>query len=159
METLDKLLDRLADKAGSDRKIGPMLGASHAAVSAWRTRRAFPDDEKCRRMAELLKLDNAYVLAIVHGERAKSAEVKAAWRRIAQAFATVLLTVGAVAAPSPAEARFDINSGGARPGAGLDTHCRLKRRRKPTAGSPGSRLAHAALQALGLSRPERLGAL
>jgi transcriptional regulator with XRE-family HTH domain len=86
MKTLSAMLDALAERAGSDRKIGPMLGASMGAVTQWRTERSYPDDDKARKIAELLDLDPAYVLAVIHGERAKSDATRAAWRRVADAF-------------------------------------------------------------------------
>lgn len=86
MKTLSEMLDALAARAGSDRKIGPMLGASTQSPSMWRTGRTLPDDDKARRIAELLDLDPAYVLAVIHGERAKSDATRAAWARIAAKF-------------------------------------------------------------------------
>ena len=134
MDTLDKLLDTLSERAGSDRKIAPMLGVAFATISAWRTRRAFPEDDQAVKLAELLKMPDEYVLAVVRSERTKSERAKKAWRRIAAQFrdAAVVAVVAVGAAvgaltPSPAQAGFNNSgiggNGSARADAGLSTHC------------------------------------
>lgn len=163
---LETMLDALADRAGSDRKAAPLLGITHSAFSAWRTGRSFPDDDQCRKIGELLSRDPAYVMAVVRAQRAKTKETRETWQRVAQAFASVLVTVGAVTAigvtPGTAQARFDITpigggSGGQRApqggqrasGAGPEYTLRRQRRRGRTAGA----LLHATARALGLTGP------
>ena len=63
-----------------------------------------PDDQVALKLARILELDSGYVLAVVHAQRAKEAEVKDAWEKIASALALVLLGIGLAAAPSPAPA-------------------------------------------------------
>lgn len=112
-KSLREMLDALAAKAGSDRKAAPLLGISQVGVSAWRTGRAFPDDDKARRIAELLQLDAAYVLAIIHGERAKTPATRDTWRRIAAQFkdaavvAALALGAASFGMPAPAHGAFN----------------------------------------------------
>ncbi len=165
VRNFESLLDALADKAGSDRKAAPLIGVSQVAISAWRTRRALPGDEKSRKIAEVLNLDPRYVCALVHAERAKSPETRSMWQSVAQAFATVLIavgTVGGLGSPGTAQARLDISpigaptggqqgpQGGERAsGGGSEYTLRRKRRRQATAGA----LLHATARALGLTGP------
>ena len=168
IKNFEALLDALADKAGSDRKAAPLVGVSQVGISAWRTRRALPDDDKARKIAELLQLDPAYVMALVHAERAKTKETRETWQRIAQAFATVLVSVAAVGglgSPGVAKAGFDITpigtpSGGQRAPQGGDSgqeatgiHIVRRKRRK---GSTAGALLHATAHALGLIPPRRI---
>lgn len=84
--TYTEMLDQLTKRAGSERRASNLFEISPTAFNAWRRRRALPDDEQARRLAELLQLDVAYVLAVIHGERAKSDATRAAWRRVAETF-------------------------------------------------------------------------
>lgn len=125
MQTVHDLLDALRTRAGSDRKAAPLVGVTQASFSEWRRSHGYPDDERARRIAELLQLDPAYVLAIIHGERAKSKETRAAWRRVAEAFgkaaALAVVAVGTAGTPSPAPAAP----------AGDPMYIMLNRRRRP----------------------------
>jgi hypothetical protein len=99
MENLDELLDALNSATGlSDRKLGVVLGAGEGAATAWRSGRSFPTDDKARKIAELLKLQPAYVAAIIHAARAERANddaSRAMWQRVAAKFAAVVAVAGA----------------------------------------------------------------
>lgn len=110
MKTYLGMIHALSERAGSERKASVLLGISPASFNAWMRGRAFPSDEQAQRLAELLKVDPVYVLALVHGARAKSKETRAAWQRVAEKFrdAAVVAAVAFGAAsfglPPPASA-------------------------------------------------------
>lgn len=109
MQKFVDLLDALAESAGSDRKAAAALGVAQNAFSMWRRGLTFPEDQQAERIAAALKLDPAYVFAIVRVARAKSQTARATWQRIAEQFgkaATLAaFAVGIGAAPSPAPAQ------------------------------------------------------
>lgn len=115
MQSLNSLLDAVRDRAGSDRKAAPMIGVQQQTVSAYRRGHAFPDDDKARRIAELLQLDPAYVAAVIHAERAKNAETRAMWGRVAEKFkdaavvAALALGAASFGMPPPAQAGISHN--------------------------------------------------
>jgi DNA-binding transcriptional regulator YdaS (Cro superfamily) len=122
-----EMLDALRTLAGSDAKAAPLVGIRQSSFSQWRRRHAFPSDEQARRIADLLGLDAAYVVAIIHGERAKNDETRAVWQRVAAAFgkaaAVAFFTITLTPPPAPAYAgEFDI-SVFARPIGGRNTDC------------------------------------
>lgn len=126
MEKWIRILNALNERTSlSDRKLGPLFGLGEGAVGMWRTGRGFPDEAKAHRIAELLDLDPAYVVAVIGAARAKSKETRAMWQRIAEQFkdAAVIaaLAIGAASfgASTPAEA------GGLHIS---NTHCRRKPR-------------------------------
>ncbi|HEY0877136.1 MAG TPA: DUF3693 domain-containing protein [Zeimonas sp.] len=104
VEYLDALRKRL--HLPSDYAVSKVLNCSRAAVSAYRHgERAF-DDTTALRVADLLELPPARVLADMAAERAKDAKVRAVWQRIASSAAAVVLglVVGQFAGPAPASA-------------------------------------------------------
>jgi len=106
--TYVEMLDTLCRRAGSERKASVEVGISQASFNAWRRDRSYPDDEQGRRIAELLQLDPAYVLAVIHAARAKTNETRALWTRIATQFKDAAMigavVIGAGIVPAPAEA-------------------------------------------------------
>lgn len=128
MKTVNDLLDALNARTGlSDRKLGALFGAGEGAVTAWRTGRAFPADEKIPEIARVLDLEPAYVAAIVNGARAKSDETRAMWQRVAQAFGKAAMLAIISAAPFIGTGGFNNNAFGASFEA--NTHCTRNRRR------------------------------
>lgn len=107
---LSEMLDTLVAREGSERRATAFFDIGQSSFNNWRRGRAFPSDDQARRLAELLKLDAAYVLAVIHGERAKSKETRAAWHRVAEAFkdaamiAALCIGAASFGAPSPAQA-------------------------------------------------------
>lgn len=70
-----------------------VLRVSKQAISRYRKRHGFFDDEVAITVADELGLPRAHVLAIVAAERAKSERVKKAWQQAAAATAAVVLVV------------------------------------------------------------------
>lgn len=111
MNTLD-YVERVKLKTGiaSDYGIAKLLGATRQTASGWRTGRSQLSALNCFKVAEVLGLDPAQVVADIERERAEQAGNEAqavAWRGWVEklggvAAALVLGTV--VCAPSPATA-------------------------------------------------------
>jgi DNA-binding transcriptional regulator YdaS (Cro superfamily) len=103
MESTAEMLDALRARAGSDGKAAALLGVSQVTYSRWRSPHTpdLPSDENGVKIAELLQLDPAYVLAVVNGERAKSQETRATWRRMADAFGKAAMFRGRRRRPRP----------------------------------------------------------
>ena len=115
METTQEFIRALRERGGSDTRAAPLLGVSQNTFTEWRNGTALPSDEHAIKIAELLQLDPAFVLAIINGERAKSKLARAAWQRVAAQFgkaATVAaLAIGAASfgMPAPTQANFTIH--------------------------------------------------
>lgn len=105
---LHEMLDALTAREKSERRAAALFGISQSSFNAWRRRRALPDDEQAARLAELLQLDPAFVLAVIHGERAKSQQIRETWQRVADAFGKAamlaVITATPFLLPSPTEA-------------------------------------------------------
>lgn len=87
----------------TDYQAFPVIGVKRQTVYSYRAGRSFFDDEVCPKVAELTGYPVEYVLAIAHAERAKSDELRTAWKHVAAAFGTaamLVLTVG-ILAPFP----------------------------------------------------------
>lgn len=113
MKSTAAMLDALRTRAGSDGKAAALLGVSQVTYSRWRSANTpdLPSDDNAHKIAELLKLDPAFVLAVVNGDRAKTKETRATWHRVAQAFGKAAALACITATPflvSPdASARFN----------------------------------------------------
>ena len=71
----------------SDYALAKLLNITRSAISSHTTgRRSVFADETGQRIAELLDLDPAYVLACLAAERAKRPDVRATWQRVAEQF-------------------------------------------------------------------------
>lgn len=105
MKSID-YLDAVKAKLGirSDYAIAPRLGLTKQAVSALR-RGVTMGNTTAARVAELLELDPLGVIADIELERAKTAEARSVWEKIAKRVAAgVLVAIGASIAPTPASA-------------------------------------------------------
>jgi hypothetical protein len=84
------------------------LGCTHQTVSKYRLRKDFLGDSTAIKVAELLEIDPAIVIASAHAERAKKDDERAAWesivRRLGGAAALVVVGLFALLAPPPANA-------------------------------------------------------
>lgn len=99
MHTTLQLLDAAKANSGlsSDYKLGIVLGlTSDSAVTNYRKGRSHPDDKIGRRLADLAGLDEGYVLACLHAERAKDDESRQVWQRIAKRLESVAASLLAV---------------------------------------------------------------
>jgi len=111
MNTTIEFLDAVKTKTGaaSDYALAPILGVTRSAVSKYRNGIDYLGDSTAMRVAEILEIEPASVLAAVHAERAKTAEEKAVWKFIYEklggiaAGALIALTATS-AAPTPASA-------------------------------------------------------
>lgn len=117
MQTTIEILDALKQHQGgvSDYAIAKTLGVTRGAVSIWRNGKGYFDDSTAIRVAELLKIDPAIIIASVHAERSKSEKEKAVWREILEKLggvaAGVLLTIGAATLPAHQAEASALNSG------------------------------------------------
>ena len=109
MNITPQLIDQLKEKHGlrSDYAVAKMLGISTQRLSNYRTGRNRFDDLMAYKVAELLELDPAEVIAQINMERAKRPEERKAWKeileRLGSAAAVVTLGVSLLfPAPSPA---------------------------------------------------------
>jgi hypothetical protein len=135
--TAYQYVEALKTKLGltSDYAVAKALNVPRATVSNWRTRRSHFDDAIALRVAALLGIDPAQIIAAAHADRARGPELKQVWQRITDrvknAAVLAFVVLGAGAWPPPpayAGAGFDI-SVLARPSTGRNTHCRQWLRR------------------------------
>jgi hypothetical protein len=106
VEFLDAVKSR--HHVGSDYALRTLLQVSKQTISRYRNGEDYLGDIPAARVAELLEIDPGYVVACAHAERAKKPEEKAIWQHIMQklggAAALVLIGLGGLSAPSPAQA-------------------------------------------------------
>lgn len=105
-EFLDEL--KVRHQLKNDSAAARALGITQASVSNLRARKNTFDDTTAVRVAELLDLDPAYVIACAHAQGARRPEVRHVWERLARAavatVAGLVLAAGLVLSPSPATA-------------------------------------------------------
>ena len=110
MNTTIQFLDALKTRNGgaSDYAIAKILGVTQHTVSNWRVGKDFLGDSTAIRVATLLEIDPAYVVACAHAERSKKDDERAVWQSIMQrlggAAAALVLGLGVSGAPAPAQA-------------------------------------------------------
>ncbi len=115
METTESLLDALKTRLSlrSDYALAKYLGVTTVSMARWRAGGSL-SDENAIRVADLLKMPRAYVLACMAAQRSESdSESSGVWRQIAESFrdkvallalcATLGIT-GYAGFPTPAEA-------------------------------------------------------
>ena len=88
--------------------LAPRLGIGRAQMSRYRNGLDFLSDDAAFKLAALLEIDPAQIIASAHAERAKSGEAKAFWmqwaERLSGVTAAVCLGVGLSAAPPSSQA-------------------------------------------------------
>ena len=74
-------------------------------ISMLRNGESYFGDETARRVAEIIGIDPAYVIACANAERARDPQIKSVWLRMAGSFAAVaaIAVIGAGAMPTPSE--------------------------------------------------------
>lgn len=87
-----------------DNALADLLGVDKAAVSNWRRGKNLPGIEACAQLADLAGLPVNRVVGVIEEARAHSSAAKAAWRRVAQAAALTIATLGALAQPATVSA-------------------------------------------------------
>lgn len=119
MNTTHEMLNAIARIAGSDRKAAQLLGVSQPVFSEWRTAKKYPSDERALQIAKVIGIDPAFAIAVIQRDRARSAETRAAWQRIAEAFgraaAIAAIAIGASVSAPDARASHNQNSGASGP--------------------------------------------
>ena len=110
MGTTVNFLDAVKSRRGviSDYQLAKIIGVSQQTVSRYRVGKDYLGDSTAIRVAELLEIDPAIVVAAAHAERAKKPEERRVWEGIIQklggAAALLLIGIGAISVPSPASA-------------------------------------------------------
>lgn len=99
-EYLDAVRERL--NLSSDYRLAKVLGVHTTAITNYRHGRSRLADHVAVKVAELLQLDPARVLADMAAERSTSEEVKAIWSRVA---ATLSVAALAISASVPGDAK------------------------------------------------------
>lgn len=96
MKTTADFLDALRAKLNlpSDGRLADHLGLHRQYMSEYRTQKTTFNDEMAMKIADILEIDPVYVVACMHAQRAKRAEEKTLWERIASM--TVAASVVAV---------------------------------------------------------------
>lgn len=106
MGTCD-LLDAVKARFGlpSDYAVAQKIGVTRSMMSRYRQRKDFLGDDMAVQVAELIGVDPAEALAMVHAERSKSPAVRRAFERLAKlahgAAALFFLAIFSAAALSP----------------------------------------------------------
>lgn len=68
----------------TDYRLAKVLGVSPQTVSGWKTGKHTIDDKICLKVAELLQLEEGYVIACMYLERSKTEPVRQFWKDLAQ---------------------------------------------------------------------------
>ena len=103
MSTTSELIDELKSKTkiDSDYAIAETLGITRAAVSSYRRGISHADDRIAILLADALDLDRMQTIAKINADRAKRAEDRAFWRRIANAAAIAGIALYCTASALP----------------------------------------------------------
>jgi hypothetical protein len=112
MDAINNMLDTAMKScaASNDAGLARCFKVTRGAVNNWRKGRAFPDEVTCGRIAQMTGLHLAHVLGVVGEARAKTADAKTVWRRLAQSVAATL-AVGVLALPALSAAARASQSG------------------------------------------------
>ena len=88
-----------------DIELAARLGVTKQSISMLRNGESYFGDEAARRVAEIIGIDPAYGIVCAYAERARDAQIKSVWLRLAESFATFAATavIGAGAMPTPSE--------------------------------------------------------
>ena len=89
-----------------DTDLSRAIRVTKQTISMLRNGESCFSDETARRVADVLGIDPAYVIACAYAERSRDPQIKQVWVRVAQAFATLAITAGVSVgvAPTPSEA-------------------------------------------------------
>ena len=93
MKTTIEYLEAIKAKTGadSDNKLAQILGVTRQAISNYRNKNQYFDDETCLKIAQILEINDFEVILNTHAERSKNPLIKAA-------FATAFERIGGMAA-------------------------------------------------------------
>lgn len=95
MKTTIEFLDELKARKGgiSDYAVAKILGVTQQTISKYRVGKDYLGDSTAIRVAQLLEIDPAIIIASVHAERSKSEQEKAVWREIFEKLGGVAASV------------------------------------------------------------------
>lgn len=122
MKTTIAFIDELKARKGgiSDYAVAKILGVTQQTISKYRVGKDYLGDSTAIRVAELLEIEPAIIIASVHAERAKSESEKAVWREILEKLggvaASVVIGIAAYTLPAPSAYAVSIQA---------PTHCIL----------------------------------
>ena len=104
MQTTLEFLDTIKAKQGltSDYQLAKFLKLSDQRISFYRTGKSRFDEDTCIMVADVLGLDQGYVMACIAAERTKSAKAKAAWKHTAELLGGLAAALAVVAFLPPA---------------------------------------------------------
>jgi hypothetical protein len=93
MKTTTELLDaaKLAAGCESDYRFATTFGIKPGTVSTWRTGRSTPDDDHAELIAGILHREPGEIMAICAAERAKDANSRTRWLRVAALLAAAVM--------------------------------------------------------------------
>lgn len=82
--TIDFLDDiKAARRVTSDYAVAKILDTRHSNISNYRNGKSRFDGLMCIKVAHILNVEPAYVMACIEAERAKDAEVRKVWQKAA----------------------------------------------------------------------------
>lgn len=92
MSHTSELLDQIktARNLSSDYALAELLGITRAAISSYRRGISHADDRIAVMLADALQIDRFKTIARINADRAKKAEERAWWKRLASAAAIVM---------------------------------------------------------------------
>ena len=105
MRTLESYIETAKKRSGanSDRKLGALLGASPALISAYKTGRSFPSDDLMIHIAHIAGIDPTQALLDLNVWRAPE-KVKPHYMKIMSRVSAAALSVAILAFPALAHA-------------------------------------------------------
>lgn len=109
MKTTAQWLDAAKEKHSlSDYALAPKLGITRSQMSRYRNGADYLSDDAAMKLAELLEIDPAQIIASAHAERAKSEPARAFWmqwaERLGGVTAAAVIGVTLSASPAPVKA-------------------------------------------------------
>lgn len=114
MKTTIEYLDAVKAKHGirSDYALAIKLEIGTSGITNYRKKHCHFNDIMAIRVAKLLEIDPAEVLAAVNAERTKCPDAKKIWERVARSFsggiAAVILSIYLIFSPSPSMAQMPV---------------------------------------------------
>lgn len=110
MNTTNDFLNAVKAKTGavSDYALAPKIGLTKQMISRYRLKKDYFSDEYCLKVAEILEIDPAIVIAAIHAERAKNESEKRVWtdifERLGGVAAALVVSVSLNTTPAPLKA-------------------------------------------------------
>ncbi len=102
MKTTADFLDEIKElrNVQSDYAVAKILGVRHTNLSNYRHGRSHFDAAMCIKVAEVLNVEPAYIMACMEAERAKTDEIRKVWERAAKLLGGIAAGVAIMTAPA-----------------------------------------------------------